>query len=64
MNDEWTEPDLRPKPTSITLDIAEDLDSIRLWWIWSDLSQETRKKLADLAEEEASRSLPEAMMNA
>ena len=53
MEGEQTEPDLRTKPATVTLDIADDVDSLRLWWCWDDLSPEVRKALADIAEDES-----------
>ena len=51
------ESDLRPKPSTITLDVADDEDSLRLWFFWDDLSPESRKSIADLAEEDSRMSL-------
>ena len=53
MEGEQTEPDLRTKPATVTLDIADDVDSLRLWWVWEDLTPEAKKTLADLAEEDS-----------
>jgi hypothetical protein len=51
------ENDARDQPPTITLDIAEDADSLRLWFSWAELSPAVRKRLVSIAEREAKQRL-------
>ena len=49
----WTtEHPVKDLPPTITLDVENDFESLRLWILWDDLTPSIRRKLLEQAENE------------